>query len=364
MPQREYRVTPHAQIRAKKNGDKQVIDGYAAVFNQLSVNLGWYRERIKPGAFADCLATSPDVRCLFNHDPSLLLGRTKNETLRLKEDNTGLHFEADPPDTNAARDVMTLIERRDVDQCSFGFYVTDAEWTQEPDPDNSKNLILVRNINKAEVFDTSPVTYPAYEGTSVDLRGSIAKLWPGGIPEDVRSHIPDLETRAKGADECDCNCAACQDGECDECSNKDCDSEECAGCPMQSNAGGDEEDEGRALRAATGSKTKRVDGEDLTADCFAWVGDKEKTASWKLPIKFSTEAKTKRHIRNALARFSGTKGISAEEKPKVWKRITAAAKKHGIKVSEEDSVRAGFPPTPAGEIERMKMRVRLAKASE
>ena len=245
---------------------------------------------------------------------------------------------------------MTLIERRDVDQCSFGFYVTDHEWTQEPNPDDPKNLILVRNINKAEIFDTSPVTYPAYTGTSVNMRSAIAKLWPAGIPEDVRSHIPDLEARAKGADECDCNCAACQDGECDECSNQNCDSEECAGCPMQGNAGGDDGEEDRALRAATGSRTKRVDGEDLTADCFAWVGNREKTASWKLPIKFSTEAKTKRHIRNALSRFSGTKGIPSEERPKVWKRITAAAKKHGIKVSEEDSKRAGFPPNPELEV--------------
>lgn len=83
------------------------------------------------------------------------------------------------------------------------------------------------------------------------------------------------------------------------------------------------------------AKTKRVAGEDLPASAFAYVGDPEKTATWKLPIKFSDEEKTKRHIRNALARFEQTKGIPADEKAKVKAKIDAAAKKHGIDVSDE-----------------------------
>lgn len=320
---REFRITKVAQIRAKKADGKDSIGGYAAVFNQLSENLGWFRERIMPGAFTDCLGTSPDVRALFNHDPNIVLGRTTAKTLRLKEDNTGLSFEADPPDTQAARDVTTLIERGDVNQCSFGFYVRDHAWTQEPDPEDAKSLILVRNLKKIDVFDVSPVTFPAYPQTSVDMRS----LFPDGVPEEVQAHRP--ERRAE--QQCECDCAACQDGECDECSNNECDDDVCAedGCPMQ---------EDRGVRAS--SKTKRVDGEDLKSSAFAYVGDPEKTATWKLPIKFSTEEKTKSHIRNALSRFSQTKGIPAEEKPKVWKRIVAAAKAHDIKVSEEDSLRA------------------------
>lgn len=81
-------------------------------------------------------------------------------------------------------------------------------------------------------------------------------------------------------------------------------------------------------------KTKRVAGEDLTADCFAYVGDKDDTSTWKLPIKFSSDAKTKSHIRNALARFNQTQGIPAGEKAKVKAKIVAAAKKHGIEVTE------------------------------
>jgi len=83
-------------------------------------------------------------------------------------------------------------------------------------------------------------------------------------------------------------------------------------------------------------KTKRVDGADLTADCFAHVGDPDDTSTWKLPIKFpGDDEKTKSHIRNALARFEQTEGMSAEEKKKARAKIVAAAKEHGIEVSDE-----------------------------
>ena len=59
---------------------------------------------------------------------------------------------------------------------------------------------------------------------------------------------------------------------------------------------------------ATVAKTKTVAGEKLEASAFAYVGDPEKTATWKFPIKFSDEAKTKRHIRNALARIDQGEG--------------------------------------------------------
>ncbi|MDE2101874.1 MAG: hypothetical protein KGL39_31805 [Patescibacteria group bacterium] len=83
------------------------------------------------------------------------------------------------------------------------------------------------------------------------------------------------------------------------------------------------------------AKTKRVAGEDLPASAFAYVGDPEKTDTWKLPIKFSDEEKTKRHIRNALARFGQTEDIPESEKPKVKAKILAAARKHGIDVKAE-----------------------------
>jgi len=84
-------------------------------------------------------------------------------------------------------------------------------------------------------------------------------------------------------------------------------------------------------------KTKRVAGVDLPASCFAYVGDKDDTSTWKLPISFpGDDEKTKTHIRNALARFNQTKGIPDGEKDKVKAKIVAAAKKHDIDTAAEE----------------------------
>jgi hypothetical protein len=85
------------------------------------------------------------------------------------------------------------------------------------------------------------------------------------------------------------------------------------------------------------AKTKTVDGVALSASCFAHVGDPDDTSTWKLPIKFPGDAdKTASHIRNALARFEQTEGMSAEDKAAAKKKILAAAKEAGIEASENE----------------------------
>jgi uncharacterized protein len=177
---REFRVFKASQLRASEDG--KGITGYAAVFNVLSEDLGWFREMVMPGAFSRCLGTNPDVRCLFNHDPGKVLGRTKSGTLRLKEDNTGLQFDCDLPETIAAKDVSQLISRGDIDQCSFGFMVNTQNWREEKDA--SGIMQLTRELVDVNLFDVSPVTYAAYPQTSVSARS----LWPDGEPEDVLAH--------------------------------------------------------------------------------------------------------------------------------------------------------------------------------
>jgi len=98
------------------------------VFNQLSENLGGFREQIAPDAFNGCDMT--DVRCLFNHDDNQVLGRTASGTLTLNRTAAGLEFECDPPDTTFARDLAASMDRGDIDQCSFSFTVPQggADW--------------------------------------------------------------------------------------------------------------------------------------------------------------------------------------------------------------------------------------------
>ncbi|NIP32641.1 HK97 family phage prohead protease, partial [candidate division KSB1 bacterium] len=69
------------------------------VFNQLSHDLGGFREKIEKGAFHESLENPKhDVAALFNHDPNLILGRKSAKTLEMREDQKGLAVTIDPPD--------------------------------------------------------------------------------------------------------------------------------------------------------------------------------------------------------------------------------------------------------------------------
>lgn len=139
-----------------------VLIGHAAVFNSASVDLGGFREIVAPGAFAETLV-SDDIRALFNHDPSAVLGRNRSRTLRLQEDSRGLAFEIDLPDTQMARDLATSIERGDISGNSFGFQTVEDRWERQEGGE-------LRTLIKVRLFDVSPVTYPAYPQTDVALR--------------------------------------------------------------------------------------------------------------------------------------------------------------------------------------------------
>lgn len=160
IERRAYKVA--VKVREKEDGPK--IVGYGAVFNQLSDELYGFRERIAPGAFANALKKS-DVRALFNHNPDYVLGRTTNGTLKLEEDEKGLRYEIIPPDTQWARDLIKSIQRGDINQSSFAFTVKRDKWEETEDG------ITIRTILEFdEIFDVSPVTYPAYPQTAVGVR--------------------------------------------------------------------------------------------------------------------------------------------------------------------------------------------------
>lgn len=146
------------ELKAEPDGK---LRGYAAVFDQWADDGYGGRERVRPGAFRKTLKESPDIRALWNHNTDLVLGRTGNGTLLLREDSHGLAIEIDPPDTQAGRDAVVSVKRGDVSQMSFGFNVIkDAET-------NDENGNRKRELIELKLHEVSPVTFPFYITTEV-----------------------------------------------------------------------------------------------------------------------------------------------------------------------------------------------------
>jgi hypothetical protein len=167
LPEFERRVATFDALRIERKKDEppQII-GHAAVFDQLSENLGGFFERIAPGAFMEAIEKD-DVRALFNHDPNLIIGRNRSGTLKLAEDARGLAVTITPPANQTIGDlVVAPIERGDVSQMSFGFQVRPGgqDWAKDDDGRT------IRTLKRVRLFDVSPVVFPAYAQTDVAMR--------------------------------------------------------------------------------------------------------------------------------------------------------------------------------------------------
>lgn len=162
IEQRTYSI----EFRAENSDEKRTVSGYAAVFDRYSEDLGWFREVISPGAFANALKSS-DCRALLNHDPNHLLGRESSGTLRLFEDKVGLRFELDLPESRA--DVLEMVERKDMKECSFAFRVSRQIWKEEKQDDDT--VLTTRVVEEVDLIkDITLATFPAYADTSVAKR--------------------------------------------------------------------------------------------------------------------------------------------------------------------------------------------------
>ena len=153
------------ETRIEADKEARTITGYAAIYNSDSEDLGGFIERMAPGSFDGRL--QDDVRVLFNHDNNLVLGRTISGTATLEVDEKGLRYTCQLPDTSYARDHIELMERGDVTQSSFAFTIEDESWEERADG------MLIRTVKKVgQLYDVSPVTYPAYKDSTSALRTS------------------------------------------------------------------------------------------------------------------------------------------------------------------------------------------------
>jgi len=153
----------NSEFRATIEGEEKKLTGYGAIYNRLSEDFGGWFERIKPDAFDRALSENTDIKILFNHDPNLVLGSTKAGTAKVYSDSIGLVYDVVLPDTQTANDLYKSINRGDIYQSSFAFSVKNSEWITE----NGK---AIRELSDCDLYDCSPVTYPMYVNTSVNVR--------------------------------------------------------------------------------------------------------------------------------------------------------------------------------------------------
>jgi HK97 family phage prohead protease len=166
---RSYRHVDAPELRAE--GDALTLSGYAAVFGQLSQNLGGFVEQVDPAAFDGTLSRSErNVLGAWNHNLDALLATTDSGTLRLATDGRGLSYsmDLDPTDPDAQR-VAAKVRSGMVKGSSFSFAVRADAWT------TTEQGFPLRTLEDVVLYELGPVASPAYlqtqdGGAAVALR--------------------------------------------------------------------------------------------------------------------------------------------------------------------------------------------------
>lgn len=158
----EKRSLGISELRAEEESEVLKISGYFILFNEETELYDGIFEKVDPNALDKTLEN--DIRCLFNHDTGIVLGRSTNNTLSLLKDEKGLYCEVllNAKDSEAIN-VYERVKRGDINQCSFGFNIVEEERNFEDD-----NMFVT--IKELDLHEVSIVTFPAYPNTSVSAR--------------------------------------------------------------------------------------------------------------------------------------------------------------------------------------------------
>jgi hypothetical protein len=170
----QFRFTvPLADIKMDASGDpdakgRWTMRGHAAVFNRLSHDLGGFRVKIHPGFFTKILDSNPDVHLNREHDMRLLLARTKNNSLELREDPYGLHTWARFVKTPLADETAILMQEGVLDQMSFACDIGASEWTDDTEGNVTWNLFECEGL-----YDVTICAQGAFPQTDSQLVASL-----------------------------------------------------------------------------------------------------------------------------------------------------------------------------------------------
>ena len=164
MQKRKAYMATQFQTREEQESGDLILSGYFIKFDEETELWPGYFEVIKRESVEKAIKDA-DIRALFNHDHSLVLGRTGNDTVRLGVDDVGLFgdiiINKDDPQAVGA---YARVQRGDVIGCSFGFFPIKIN-TEERDDGSYLDTIL-----DLEIFEVSPCTFPAYPQTEIAAR--------------------------------------------------------------------------------------------------------------------------------------------------------------------------------------------------
>lgn len=180
---KEFRGSATGLTVETRDNSGDVITGYAAVYNSDSVDLGFFTEVIRPGAFSRAVRDNQDVRALLDHNTGKIIGRTKAGNLTLQEDDQGLRVTLNPIDTEDGRTAVAWVRSGVVDGFSFGFETVADKW-------GTKEGRAYRELLDVNLFEVSLVAFPAYPGTSASVRAehlvSAESVWREKLEKEAQ----------------------------------------------------------------------------------------------------------------------------------------------------------------------------------
>jgi len=147
------------------------VGGYASVTEsgyEMYDFFGPYTEVVTRGAFGKTLAASPLVEFTVNHGAggSLPMAHTRNDTLDLAEDDTGLRYDAyvDPKRADV-KVMLAAMQRGDLAEASFKFRITAGQWS----PDYTEYRIDGTDLDRGDV---SAVNFGANPAATSGVRAA------------------------------------------------------------------------------------------------------------------------------------------------------------------------------------------------
>ena len=180
------RVVPDLRFLAGADGTPDRIQAKALVYGAVSEDMGGWREVFAP----ESVELDPDLRMLFDHQTSMVIGRQSAGTLDAMDDGSGIVATGYPPDTSWARDLRTSMERGDIDQMSFRFLALEDDIAWVPSEAAPDGGYVLRTVLRARVSELSVVAIPAYPQTVALARASVTgelrrRVW-AALPSELR----------------------------------------------------------------------------------------------------------------------------------------------------------------------------------